>query len=514
MKKLICILFAAALLAGCYKDDINSLKKDVKNLKEQMAQYESLLDALNKRLYITSYETKDGSYLITMSDGTKLTVRNTSAFITIGENGNWWIDGVDSGHSAKGEQGSAPTITIGSNGHWIINGEDTGVASHGQSGQAGSSASEIISISLVNGVMTFTFSDGRTINIQASAPEITIVEPAGGFVLDKMKWVRISPQIGSSSGATYSWLLDGEEVATDKDLLYIFATAGTYTFQLKATNGVGTTTRSVTVTINDKIYTNWTTEVYDFMRAPGQYANGLPTWTAGDDAAAMLAKVKTALTSKSLVSLGGYGGYVVMGFDHTIVNKPNGKDFIVNGNAFSSWGEPGVIEVSYDANGNDLPDDEWYEIAGSEYNKPTAVHGYKITYYNPTTDTERAEGTAASSVRWTDNKGGNGYLVGGLYKWPGWAGDKIILGGSFYQLKVNEGGIITTTPFDYGYADNWPNNDERAQIDIDWAVKSDGTPAKMKGVDFIKVYTGVSHYAGALGEISTEITGVKDLNLP
>lgn len=29
--------------------------------------------------------------------------------------------------------------------------------------------------------------------------------------------------------------------------------------------------------------------------------------------------------------------------------------------------EPGVIQVCYDANGNGLPDDGWYEIAGSSY---------------------------------------------------------------------------------------------------------------------------------------------------
>ena len=58
--------------------------------------------------------------------------------ITIGENGNWFIDGEDTGILAEGTQGEqgpqgepgndghAPEITIGENGNWFIDGEDTG----------------------------------------------------------------------------------------------------------------------------------------------------------------------------------------------------------------------------------------------------------------------------------------------------------------------------------------------------------------------------------------------------
>jgi hypothetical protein len=38
-------------------------------------------------------------------------------------------------------------------------------------------------------------------------------------------------------------------------------------------------------------------------------------------------------SNPSMVSLGGYGGYVVFGFDHTIPNL-EGRDFKVLGNAF------------------------------------------------------------------------------------------------------------------------------------------------------------------------------------
>ena len=57
--------------------------------------------------------------------------------ISIGDNGNWIIDGVDTGFSAQGPQGEAgkdghtPTISIGNNGNWIIDGVDIGIKAQG-----------------------------------------------------------------------------------------------------------------------------------------------------------------------------------------------------------------------------------------------------------------------------------------------------------------------------------------------------------------------------------------------
>lgn len=42
-----------------------------------------------------------------------------------------------------------------------------------------------------------------------------------------------------------------------------------------------------------------------------------------------------------------------------------------------------IVMVSYDTNMNGKPDDEWYELAGSEYYKPTTIHNYSITYTRP-----------------------------------------------------------------------------------------------------------------------------------
>ncbi len=56
----------------------------------------------------------------------------------IGENGNWWIGGVDTGVPATGADGqNGATPEIGSNGNWWIGGVDTGVPAKGQDGEDG-----------------------------------------------------------------------------------------------------------------------------------------------------------------------------------------------------------------------------------------------------------------------------------------------------------------------------------------------------------------------------------------
>lgn len=64
----------------------------------------------------------------------------------IGDNGNWWIDGEDTGKPAIGKDGidgtdgtdgRTPNIEIGDNGNWFIDGEDTGKPAFGKDGQNG-----------------------------------------------------------------------------------------------------------------------------------------------------------------------------------------------------------------------------------------------------------------------------------------------------------------------------------------------------------------------------------------
>jgi len=66
--------------------------------------------------------------------------KGDTPLITIGLNGNWYVDGVDTGTKAQGADGETPVITIGENGNWYINGVDTGVKAQGNKGDNGTSA--------------------------------------------------------------------------------------------------------------------------------------------------------------------------------------------------------------------------------------------------------------------------------------------------------------------------------------------------------------------------------------
>ena len=108
----------------------------------------------------------------------------------------------------------------------------------------------------------------------------------------------------------------------------------------------------------------------------------MPQYKEGDTQATMNEKALNAIgnNKKGEITLGGYGGYVTVGFDHTLRNAKDAKDFLVLGNAFkNSSSEPGIIQVAYDVNQNGQPDEEeWFEIAGSAHHDPK-----QETWYEP-----------------------------------------------------------------------------------------------------------------------------------
>src|ERR1700744_5067109 len=143
----------------------------------------------------------------------------------------------------------------------------------------------------------------------------------------------------------------------------------------------------------------YVTQLFEFNPAPGQFINtGL-----ADTVAAM----GTLKTDQGLVSLGAWGGYIIVGFDHTVLNKHDTTDFVVYGNAFSLFAEPGVVWVMQDTNGNGKPDDTWYELAGSETGKVGYKTNYSVTYTRPNCDT--------CSVPWTDNQGKTGVVQTNIF---------------------------------------------------------------------------------------------------
>jgi len=269
-------------------------------------------------------------------------------------------------------------------------------------------------------------------------------------------------------------------------------------------------------------------KVYEFKPAPGQFTN--------DGGNSDLSKTNFLIgnVGQGLVSLGGYGGYLVFGFDHAVTNAA-GADLGIYGNplvgAGTEFSEPGIVCVMQDQNKNGLPDDTWYELAGSEYTASTTIKNYKITYYKPQNLTE--------DIRWTDNQNRQGLVLRNQFHtqdyYPSWAtSNEISFTGTLVKNTLTAGDIITNKPLGIGYADNGSSDYLNLQeqfgrgyntFDIDWAVNANGDKVTLTSIDFVKVYTGQNSNGNPfspdnnnersrfIGEISTEFAGAVDLKL-
>ena len=337
----------------------------------------------------------------------------------------------------------------------------------------------------------------------------------------RLKTTTIEPTISGFENATYTWKLGNEIIGNEKSLGFVSDKAGSYdlTLEIKSLTKTSTLKTTVKVAQESSTYSKYISQVFDYLPAVGQFTNKLPAYVDGDTQTEMTAKAGKALIGEkpSMITLGGYGGYVVFGFDHTILNQKDKRDFKVLGNGFAGSSEPGIIMVAYDKNKNGKPDeDEWYEIAGSEYSNPTTIKNYTITYHKPAVEDSKA---TPEYIKWEDNQGKSGYKAKNTFHkqpyYPIWFGqNQLKFSGSLLANNYTEkNGIWTGKQLAYGYADNAANNSEDSNIDIDWAVDKNGNPVKLMGIDFIKVYTATNQEAGWLGEISTEVAGAYDLHL-
>ena len=143
-------------------------------------------------------------------------------------------------------------------------------------------------------------------------------------------------------------------------------------------------------------------KVWSYVPAPGQFVNQLPPYAEGDNAESMCDKCSDYLNQGLLISLGGYGGQIIMEMERAITNVPGAYDFRVLSNAFEGSAEPGIVLVSEDTNGDGNPNDTWYELKGSEYDNPQTIRNYQVTYYKPDKESDK--------VKWNDNKGNEGYI--------------------------------------------------------------------------------------------------------
>ena len=277
-----------------------------------------------------------------------------------------------------------------------------------------------------------------------------------------------------------------------------------------------------TATVVVDIHLNaYAAKVFDYLPAPGQFTN--------DNGWGKRAKADNVIGNTSGgVSLGGFGGYIIVGFDQPIVNRsenPYGVDFSVKGNAFSGWAEPAAVQVMKDENGNGLPDDTWYELAGSEYYYNTSVKNLTMTYYNP-------KYNSRATIPYSTDKGFNGAMrTNNFHKqsyYPdpydfGISKDSVSYTGTLarFLLDKSRAGYVTAKRLPrFGYADNKANQSDLTiptnpyvasngnGFDLEWAVDANGNHIELDTVHFVKVYSTVQEDGGWLGEVSPEIFAV------
>ena len=177
MKKFILFTLLSIFMLSCADD---SWKQELEEIKAELANQKALIEALQQNTIITSIEQGEGKYTIHFSDGQSITLSNgKTPIITIGENGNWFINGVDTDKPSQGNNGTngqTPTIEIGENGNWIINGIDTGIKAEIKD----NGITDITFIININNELVIYFNDGTTVNIpiinnQTKIEKITII---------------------------------------------------------------------------------------------------------------------------------------------------------------------------------------------------------------------------------------------------------------------------------------------------------------------------------------------------
>lgn len=283
-------------------------------------------------------------------------------------------------------------------------------------------------------------------------------------------------------------------------------------------------------TVSHSKYQN---KVYEWVPAPGQFIGetGIGGMTGNETTLESAnAWAEQRLSEQNFVSLGGFGGYIIVGFDHSIAKTDNDYDFAIQGNAFNSSSggsnEPGIVWVMQDINHNGLPDDEWYELRGSETGKEGTIQDYAVTYYKPS--------APQMDVEWTDSEGENGHIDylqeyhHQDYYYPAWISENVYtLRGTRLPAKNRQNpvtGFWANEAYDWGYADNMGSDrlkgsdsadgsGQRNGFKIFNAIYPDGTPVDLQYIDFIKVQVGVNAKSGWLGEISTEVFSFQDYSM-
>jgi hypothetical protein len=318
---------------------------------------------------------------------------------------------------------------------------------------------------------------------------------------------------------TFIWKVDGSiQTATGEHFTFTPQAQGTYLVTVIEQNTGATAEVEVACTASEGTYRRTggvkahAATAFDYVPAPGQFIN----YQQGSTKAKALQDLQAWCTAgqQGYFMIGAFGGYYIVGFDHSVGNEAGKPDLQIGGNAFAGWCEPGIVWVMQDENGNGQPDDTWYELKGSETGKPETKQRCAMTYYKPK--------TANANTMWTDNTGRTGSVdwIGAhqqAYYFPMFIAEEYytLTGTCLASTAGMTGSLETSSCYDWGYVDGINNSTTRpisAQFWLEDAIQADGTSAGLQYIDFVKVHTATTGKGAATGEISTEPYLPVDLN--
>ncbi len=297
--------------------------------------------------------------------------------------------------------------------------------------------------------------------------------------------------------------------------------------------------------------TPFAASVLNYNPAPGQFVNSS---TFNDPARALGPPVGGGTLSpnlSSLVTLGGFGGSITLGFASPIVNLPPsptnrlGLDVIVFGNAIYSAGNPNrrfaeaaTVEVSFDTNDNGLADDAWYLIPGSHL--PATPNAWPLVRSTQVWDADTDDTTyppaspmfvppsapsppqtfITNAFRLTTpfesalllNPNGPDATHEGVYGYADCT-PTLRLGDTNADNVIDDPSIIPTDfytvpddPLLVGISHGSGGGDA---IDLAHAVDpATGLAVPLIAIHFVRITTAVNFLAGPLGEVSAEIDAV------
>ncbi|MCD8103377.1 MAG: cell surface protein [Alistipes sp.] len=337
--------------------------------------------------------------------------------------------------------------------------------------------------------------------------------------------------VSNAFDAVYTWTLEGNTVYRSETPEYPFTPnrIGEYVFSVCMENGYGRfPEKKVTVNVYDNEAANYrpagagskadSYKVWEYLPAPGQFIN-IIGFNNMEEASRF---AYDRMAAREFLSLGAFGGYIIVGFDHSVVND-GGYNIQILGNSYDGSSEPGIVWVMQDENGDGLPNDTWYELKGSEHGKAGTVQNYAVTYYRPA--------ASRMDTPWEDNLGSTGVVEANRfhtqdYYYPDWVETpSYTLRGTRLENNVTYDGISwRMETYEWGYADNFGTDrltdDDNTEAEVNAnhfrisdAVDANGNSVHLEYIDFVKVQVGVQGMAGIIGEVSTEVYGFRDYNM-